>query len=338
MENKKILVTGGTGFIGSHLVETLLSQGRSVTVLVLPKSREKIEDDNLRIIRNKGVKIVYGDLRDYSSLLPAIRGVETVFHLGGISRPMNISPQEYHDHNVLGTKNILEAASKQHIKKFIHVSTVSVLGISPNGKPLKETDFEIESADYGITKLKGETLALHYHSNGRLSVVVIRPSLVYGPRCEVRKVIFKFVKLGLFPLFNNGKAKMEFCYMENLIQALLLAESNHKAVGEVFNITDGQSYTIKQITSAIATELGVKPPSIHLPTKLGVALGYLSEIGSSLIGTYPPFSSSAADWMSSDKNVYDCSKAKSILGYKPKVSLSQGISETVSWYKIKKLL
>ncbi|MFC1700110.1 NAD-dependent epimerase/dehydratase family protein [Patescibacteria group bacterium] len=333
-----VLVTGGTGFIGSHLVERLLDQGRKVRVLALKRHIDSISVENEEILRSKGAEIVYGDLFDIKTLKRITKDVDTVFHLAGISRPMKILSKIYYDTNVSGTKNILETFKDTKLKRFVHVSTVSVLGLSPDGHPLKEDEFQYEDLKYAMSKREGEWIALNYHFKHRVPVVVIRPSLVYGPRCMVRLVMFKFVKQGLFPLFNNGKAKMEFTYVDNVVDAILLAEKKKNIIGEVFNITDGQSYRIKKVLNTIAEELGVKKPSVNIPYWLGKNLGYISEFLSKIFGIYPPFSRTAADWMSKDVNVYDCSKARRVLGYSPKVSLREGVKRSIEWYKDKGVL
>lgn len=335
---KHVLVTGGAGFIGSHMADTLIAQKRHVKVLVRKRPYNNIERDYLNNLKKNGAELVYGDLRQLPTLHKATSGVECIFHLGAVSRPMRILSKEYYDNSALGTKNILMAAKGAKIKKFIHVSTVSVLGVSPDGHPLGEDDYQPTDLTYATSKLVGEKLALEYCNAYKIPVVVIRPCLTYGPRCSVRLVMFKFIKKRLFPLFNEGSAKMEFLYIDNVIQALLLAESNHNIHGEIFNITNGRSYSLKEVTRTIAAELGVPSPSLSIPTELGVFLGYVSEFISAIAGVYPPFSRSAADWMSCDRNVYDCTKAKKYLGYKPTVSLREGIRRSIAWYRQYNLL
>lgn len=333
-----VLVTGGTGFIGSHLVEKLLEQGRQVRVLALKKPFGPIEVENLKIIKEKGAKVVYGDLRDPQSLRPAVEGVSSIFHSAAISRPMRISTRLYYQVNRDGTKNILEAAREAGVKKFVHISSVSVLGGSPDGHPLSEEEYQPEVSHYALSKKEGENLALRYYWQYGLPVVVIRPCLIYGPRCLVRLIMFRYVKKGLFPIFNGGRAKMEFCYVKNLVEAILLAEKNDDVVGEVFNITDGQSYEIGEVLRTIAGELNVRPPFLRIPVWMGKAAGYGMEGISKVIGIYPPFSRTAAKWMSKTGSVYDCSQAKKLLGYNPPYSLREGIKETIDWYKEKGLL
>ena len=319
MPRKITLVTGATGFIGSHLVDYLLkNSSKPIKVLVLKKQK---------------VQIVYGDIRNKKSLKKLMDGVNLVYHLAAISRPMNVDTSVYYDTNVKGTLNLLELLKNKKIKRFVHVSTVSVLGLSPDGHPLKEDEFQEEKMDYGLSKRQGEQDALKYSKKHNIPIAVIRPCLMYGPRCEVRRIMFKYTKKGIFPLIDNGKAKMEFCYVANLIQALVEASHNKKAVGEVFNITDGQAYSIKKVLNTIADEYEVSRPKINLPYGIAKVLGICSEFASKIAGIHPPFSRTAADWMSNDVNVYDCSKAKKILNYKPAISLREGVRRSIEWYE-----
>lgn len=328
-----VLVTGGTGFIGSHLVEALLDRGRQVSVLVLKNPWEPLEKENLKIIKKKGAKIIYGDITNQKSLIPAVENVDTIFHLAAISRPMRVPDSLYYQVNRDGTKNVLEAAQEANVKKFVYVSTVSVLGGSPDGHPLTEEEYQPEVSHYALSKKEGEHLTLQFYWQHGLPVTIVRPCLIYGPRCEVRLIMFKYVQRGLFPLFKNGRAKMEFCYVGNLVDALLRAESSKKAVGEIFNITDGESYEIKKVLTTIAQELDARSPFLSLPVWAGKLAGLSMEGVSKVMGVYPPFSRTAADWMSRSESVYDCSKAKKVLGYKPQISLQEGVRRTVKWYR-----
>jgi nucleoside-diphosphate-sugar epimerase len=330
-----VLVTGGSGFIGSHLVESLLDEGRRVKVLALKKPIEPIEEENLKVIKKKGAEIAYGDLRDKESLMPAVKGVDVVFHLAAISRPMRIPTRMYYEVNRDGTKNLLEAAHRADVQKFVHTSTVSVLGGSPDGHPLTAEEYQPTVQHYGLSKKEGEHLTLRYFWQRGLPVTVIRPCLTYGPRCLVRLIMFKYVQRGLFPLFNHGEAKMEFCYVDNLVQAIRSAEKTNSARGEVFNVTDGRSYKIREVLTTIAEELGVRPPFVNLPIWAGKLAGLGMEGISKILGTHPPFSRTATDWMSRSEIVYDCGKAKKMLGYDPKVSLRKGVRQTIEWYREK---
>ena len=335
---RKILITGGTGFVGSHLVEELIRQDNEITILAMQNPIENIEVENLELLRNKGAKVFFGDLRSVETLNDAVQGNDIVIHLAGISRPMNIPKQMYYDINEVGTINLFNVCNKYKIKKIVHVSSVSVLGLSPNGVPLKEDHYhDLHGDDYGMSKLLGERAALDLGGDYGIPITVIRPSLVYGPRCVVRNIMFKFVKKRLFPLFGNGKAKMEFCYVDNLVGALV-ESIDDKYNGEIFNITDGKPYTISEVLNTIADNLEVQRPFLKLPVWFGKAIGIMAEMLFKLIGKYPPFSRTAAEWMSKDVNVYSCDKAVTEMNYTPKVSLNEGIVRSIKWYRGKGLL
>lgn len=335
---KYTLVTGGTGFIGTHLVKALLKDNRTVRVLALEDTPEKIELETEATLMEMGAQIVHGDLYDGKSLIRAAENVDVVYHLGSVSRPKRIPPGKYYDINILGTRNLLKSIEKNNLKRFIHVSTVSVLGLSPDGKPLAEEDYQYSSLEYGTTKRESEQIAIIFGYRHKVPVVVIRPSLVYGPGSLVRKIMFSCVQYGVFPLFNQGEAEMEFLYVENLVQALLLAEKKKDAVGETFNITDGCPYKISRVIETMAKELNVNFKGRPIPIPMGVLTGIITEMLGKIMGFHPPFSRSAVDWMSKNRNVYSCEKAKQILGYNPGIDLSEGIRRTVSWYKERGLL
>ena len=335
---KYTLVTGGTGFIGTHLVKALLKDNKAVRVLALENTSEKLELETEANLKELGAQIVHGNLYDSNSLIRAAKNVDVVYHLGSVSRPKRIPSGKYYDVNILGTRNLLKSIAKNNLSRFIHVSTVSVLGLSPDGKPLAEEDYQYSNLEYGTTKRESEQIAIIFGYKQKIPVVVIRPSLVYGPGSLVRKIMFSCVKYGMFPLFNKGEAKMEFLYVENLVQALLLAEKKKEAIGETFNITDGCSYKISLIVETMAKELNVNHKGRPMPIALGVLAGVFIEVLGKILGFHPPFSRSAVDWMSRNRNVYSCEKAKQILGYNPGIDLSEGIRRTVAWYNEKRLL
>ena len=286
---KRILITGGTGFIGSHLAEKLIAEGYEITILALRNIVEDIEAENLKLLKNLGVKIVFGDLRHIKTLEKAVEGNDVVIHLAVISRPMNIPRHLYYDINEKGTINLIKICNEYKIKKVVHVSSVSVLGLSPDGIPLKEDNYQsLVGDDYGLSKLKGEQAAIKLATKYKIPFTVIRPALVYGPRCIVRNIIFKFVQKRLFPLFGDGEAKMEFCYVENLVSALISA-MRPKYNGEIFNITDGNPYKISEVLNVIADNLKVNRPSINLPVWLGKFIGLTTEVFFKMLGKSPPF-------------------------------------------------
>lgn len=335
----KILITGASGFIGSHLAKRLLKEGYTdITSTLLPNTSDKYERENCLALKELGIKFVECDIRNIKEVARIVKEKDVIFHLAAISRPMHIEKEEYYRTNLVGTYNFLESIKDKKATKLIHISTVSVLGVSKNGRPLLEEEFQKEKNDYGLSKRYAENLVQIYHNNYDIHSIIIRPCLMYGPGCITRSIVFKAVEMGLFPLINNGAGKIEFCYIDNLIDLVMNSYKNEKAIGQIFNVTDGQSYSLRHILYSIADSLSVKRPFISIPYMLAKTGGIFMEIISKIIGIHPPFSRTAADWMSKDINVYDCSKAIEILNYSPNVSLNDGIRETISWYKKKNIL
>ena len=336
----KILVTGATGLIGSHLTERLIAQDKQIRILVMENLLQEIERQTLDELKKRDIEIIYGDLQNKESLKPALKDINTIFHCAAISRPMNIPKKMYYDINTQGTRNLLEACLGENIEKYIHISAISVLGVSPDGHPLKEDEYQPEKFldDYDLSKKQAEKIVLDFCKHQKLPAAILRPPMVYGPRCIARLIMFKYVKKQILPLFRKGKGYMEFCYIDNLIDGILLAASSPKAIGQIYNLSDEKAYQMREVIGTMAKELGVGLCPIPAPVMPAKALGYLMEATGKIFGFYHPFSHHVVDWMSYDRCVYDISKAKQELGYHPRISLEEGIKRSIEWYRDKGLI
>ncbi len=331
----RVLITGASGFIGSHLTEELLK--KKVKIRVLVKDRTKI--DNLKDAFKEKInliEIVEGNLLNKNSLLKALKNVSKVYHLAAIGRPMNIPKNIYFDVNVTGTKNLIEACKRRGVKKIVHISSMSVFGFSRDGKPLTEKSPKLPVSYYGKSKKEGEEIALELCKKNKIKIVVVRPPMVFGPRDFQFYKLFKAVNMGFFPLLKEGKAKIEFCYVKNLVNGILLADKKGKNL-EAYNITDGCSYTIKEVIEEIAKAERKKVIFIHIPVFVMRALGGITEKIYGFLNKTPPFNSNTAEWMSKD-NLIDIRKAQKELNYKRVIPLEESIKETVDWYKNKNML
>lgn len=207
----KVLVTGGTGFIGSHLVDLLVEKNYNVRVLVRkgdvhPAYDDKVNQEILEHEKNLGVEIVYGNLLDKKSLEKACEGIDIIYHLAAIARQYEGLPtQVYYDINTFGTKNLLDACLKNKVKRFVYTSTKDACGPSLDGKPLTEKTILHPVIVYGKSKLGGEILSLYYYKKFGLPVTIIRPPLIYGERYPLLARYFRTVKKGIFPIFGSGK-------------------------------------------------------------------------------------------------------------------------------------
>jgi len=320
----KILVTGGTGFIGSHLVEKLVLEGHQARVL-------DWGEHNIRYLKKlEGMEFIEGDLRNKGTLEKALKDVEVVYHLASIHLAVGVSDQEYREVNVGGTEKILEACLKRNLKRFVHCSSVGVLGNIDN-PPADETYPYNPDTIYEKTKAEGEKVALGYFEKG-IPVVVARPVWVYGPRCPRTLRLFKALKKGRFPFFGNGQTLRHPVYVSDFIRGLELCADIKEAVGQVYIIGDEKAVTVEQLISAFARALGVKTPTVHFPASPMRALGFLVETICKKIGVEPPFSRRSMDFFTKNYS-FDISKAEKELNYKPKVSLDEGLRMSLEWFK-----
>lgn len=330
-----ILITGASGFIGSHLTEELVKRKEKVRVLVRNLDELGNLNDFQEEIKNK-IDIVEGDLLDTTYLIKALNGVDKVFHLAAISRPMNIPKEKYFDVNLNGTRNLMEACKKQKIKKVIHISSMSVFGFSRNTSPLTEKSPKLPVSYYGESKKRGEEFARDFCKKNKIKLVVIRPPMVFGPRDFQFLKLFRLINTGCFPLLKKGEAKLEFCYVKNLVNGILLADKYGKNL-EDYNISDGETYTIKEVFEKIAEAENKKLFPFSIPIWTVKTSGLFIEKFFLIFNKKAPFNSGTAEWMSKD-NVIDINKAKKELKYKRLIPLEESIKETVKWYKERKLL
>ena len=334
----KVLVTGGAGFIGSHLVDELAADGIAVRSFI------KLGDDVSNLSESKS-EVVSGDIRDIGSLKQAMEGIETVYHLAAISRyDLNVPEDEYQSVNVEGTRNVLNCAEETGVKCVLFTATIEAVGLSEKGDPLTEESPPCPRNIYGVTKQDAEDLVTSYSSSTGMKTVVVRPPMTYGPREMILcSRLFKVIQRGLYPLVGSGEALTEFCYVKNQVQGIRLAAEKGRS-GEVYFISDEKSYMIKDVIKAIARELDVKVVTPHLPIPLALAIGLAFEILSKIFRFYPfvipqtgrpPFSRKTVKWTSESKLYCDISKARRELGYSPEFSQEEGIRETVAWYRAK---
>lgn len=332
----KILVTGATGFIGSHLAEKLVKEGHAVRALVRGRARDGPYLEGLKVLERLNIRIVRGDLLDKKSLEDAVKGVDAVFHLAAIARPMAIPNEEYFRINEEGTRNLMEACRVNKVKKVVCMSSVSAVGPSRDGRPVNEKSENRPMDTYGWSKLAAEKVILDYIKNHSMHIIVLRPPMVFGPRDREMLRFFRMIKKRVFPI-KYGKGYMEFLYVENLVDAAILAMKRGKK-GEVYHINNGKSYRLREIVEAIAEAEGVKLLPIKLPNWSFVLIGAAVQLAGKLFRFHPPFSSSTVTWMTKSFWYSDSSKAQRELGYKPKFSLKEGVRKTVEYYSEKGLI
>ena len=321
----KILVTGGTGFTGKALVLRLLKDGHRVVAM---DYKEGLKTEELR---KAGAEVIIGSVTDKNIVNRAMKGVEIVQHLAAAFREMNVPNQFYWDVNVGGTKNVLEAALNERVKKLIYCSTCGVHGNIDN--PPGGEDAPIQPADYyQKTKYEAEPIVLDYFKKG-LKTVIIRPAAIYGPGDPERFfMIFKRVAKGSFPMFGNGKTLYHPLYIDNLVDALVLAQEPGKGDGQAYLIADEEFFGIEEIVKRVAKALGVDVRIPHYPVLPVVIAGHICEKICKPFRITPPIFPRRVDWYRQNR-AFKIDKAKRDLGYKPHVGIDEGLKATADWYR-----
>lgn len=318
----KLAVTGGSGFVGNHLVEKLVLAGHRIKVLVRKTS-------NAELLEKLGVEFVYGDVVDKESIESLVNDVDVVYHVA--AKVYAGSKDEFWNVNLKGTENILDACLNRGLSRFVHVSTVGVTGSIEN-PPGDESSPYHPTSSYDRSKCEAEKTALRYHREHGMPVTIVRAPVLYGPGNMHILRLYKWIQSGSFRLIGSMTNLMHPCYIENFLQGITLAAEKPKAIGEIYIIGDEKPLTWIEYATTIAEVMGVNPPKRHVPISMMKIVAYLSEFKSWMFGGEPFFSSWYLDELT--KNfAYDISKAKKDLGYNPEISLIEGISRAVDWYR-----
>lgn len=326
---KRVLVTGGTGFIGSHLVELLLEKGFAVACLVRDPHRP-------HWLRGLNVDVVQGDCSKPESLVPAVRDASIVFHLAGLTKAMHT--RDYYLVNHLGTRNILEACARHNpaIRKFVLVSSLAAAGPGQNGRPVRDTDVPRPVSDYGKSKLLAEEEALRFKNE--LPVVILRPSAVYGPRDRDMYELFRWAARGLTLELSGGERYINPCYVKDLAAAVLLAAEKETPNGSRYFIAENRSYSWSEFRNALLIAGGVRALNIKVPYAAAYLIGLASEFGS-LITSKPALTNRQKVREASQKHwVCDLTRTENELGFKAQHTLQKGLEITWKWYRDNKWL
>ena len=321
----KILVTGGTGFTGKALVRRLLDEGHQVVALDYKKGLKTEE------LKNWGAEVVIGSVTDKKLVDQCMEGVDVVHHLAAAFRELNVPNSYYHEVNVGGTLNTLEVALSHKVKKFIYCSTCGIHGnidSPPGGEdaPVKPADY------YQSTKYEAEPLVNEFYKKG-MKTVILRPAAIYGPGDPERfYMIFKRVATGTFPMFGSGRTFYHPLYIDNLIDAFMLAMEEDKGNGQAYLIADEEYLEIEELVRKVGRSLGIEVKIKHYPIIPLIIGGHLFEKLCKPFKITPPIFPRRVDWYRQNR-AFKIDKAKKELGYQPRVGIDEGLKRTAEWYK-----
>ena len=321
----KVLVTGGTGFTGKALVRRLLDEGKEVIALDYKEGHKTDE------LRSWGARVVIGSVTDVEVVSKAVVGVDYVQHLAAAFREMDVPNSYYEEVNVGGTRVVLEAAKQAGVKKVVYCSTCGVHGNVDN--PPADENAPINAADYyQQTKYNAEPIAKEYNAKG-LPCSIIRPAAIYGPGDPERfYMIFRRVAKGRFPMFGSGDTYYHPLYIDNLVDALMLAMEPGKGDGEEFLIADEEYLTINDLVSRVGVAMNVDLKITRFPILPLIIAGHVFEKVCKPFKIAPPIFPRRVDWYRQNR-AFNISKAREQLGYNPRVGLDDGLRRTFEWYK-----
>jgi dihydroflavonol-4-reductase len=323
----RVLITGGTGFLGSHLVEALLEEpGVEVFALVRDPSKPRW------LQGVEGVRFIAGDLGNPPSL-PA--GLACVYHLAGLTKTLR--PADYYTVNRDGTANLLRALEGQSERlRFVHLSSMAAIGPSSPGRGVTEDQPPHPVSPYGESKLQAEGEVLKYKN--RFSVILLRAAAIYGPRDEDFLEFFRWIRRGIRPILG-GRKILSLLYVRDAVRACLMAGRPGRPSGEIFNLADPRPCGWEDIGRIAGRLLGKRTVPVYVP----LWSAYLTSLASEGVGRLFGARNSLANvskikQMKPDGWVADVTKARRELGFETIFTLEQGLGETIAWYLWKGLL
>ncbi|HDQ72635.1 MAG TPA: NAD-dependent epimerase/dehydratase family protein [Chloroflexi bacterium] len=320
------LVTGSSGFLGSHLVEALIARGEQVRALVRPTSQTAH-------LENLGVELAYSDLSDAASLETALQAIDRVYHCAALAADWG-TWEAFRAANVTGVENLMAAALGADVSKIVHVSTTDVYG-HPDYPADESAPFRLRGWPYGDTKIEGERIVWNYYRQHGLPVTVVRPVNVYGPRSTTFVMeIVDLLKQGGMIHIGRSKKPAGLTYVTNVVDVICRAADSDESVGQAYNACDGSNVTWRQYVDRLAEIVGVPSPRIVIPHRLAYLLGWGMEKTYRMlrIDSRPLLTRMTADVFSTDQG-FPIEKARRELGYEPKIDFDEGMRRVEAWLR-----
>ncbi|MCA9728646.1 MAG: NAD-dependent epimerase/dehydratase family protein [Candidatus Eisenbacteria bacterium] len=326
----RVLLTGASGFVGSHVAETLLRQGYRVRALVRRSSK-------LRWLRGLSLEIAYGDVTDKASLAGACIGVQSVFHFGALTEAR--SELEFQEVNEIGTRNLAESLAERGDPGgfFVYCSSLAAGGpaIATQSQPLPhrtEDDPDTPITPYGRSKLAGELRLFEVaQSSGKFRAVVLRPPTVYGPRDSDVLLLFRLVKNGVLPLPAPESARLSLIHVADLVQATLAVARSD--VRGVYYVSDGEEHTWVSVGQLAGQIMHVSPRLVSIPSWVSMSVAALAETGAKVIGKTALLNRGRVRDMRQPHWVCSPARAMRDWGFQPQILLEDGLHETLNWYR-----
>ena len=322
----KVLVTGGTGFIGFHLVQTLLRENHEITCLIR-------ETSNTRWLDSLGnIRYIQGELLQPETLSAAVQGQDWVFHLAGAVTA--VTRAQYIRINHGGTRNLVQAIARHNtsLQKFVYVSSLAAGGPATPGQPRTEDMPNRPVTHYGESKLLAEQMLQEYA--GTLPLTILRPPVVYGPLDVGVLTFFQLVNKGWQIRFTGAPLYLSLIYVQDLVEALIRLAETPRSIGEYYYISDGSPYSMSQIQEVLAVELGTSPRTLPVPRFLAYVPALISELYIKVTRKPSFLNFQKVKEMTQPGWVCSSEKLQRHLGYIAQYPLETGVHQTAKWYRM----
>jgi len=319
-----VLVTGATGFTGGHLARALAARGDTVRALV--RDPRRATD-----LTTAGIELATGDLTDRAALDRAARGVEVIYHIAAIYRQAGLPDAAYRAVNAAAVRSVVEAAANGGARRVVHCSTVGVHGDIEH-PPANETAPLRPGDIYQVTKVEGEAIARAAAEDTGVEVTIVRPTGIYGPGDRRLLKLFRGVARRRFVVLGDGKIYYHLTYVDDLVEGFRLCAEVPTAAGRTYILAGGEVTTLEELIARVAQVAKVPPPRLHLPVWPFWTAGAICEAICTPLAIEPPIYRRRVDFFTKSR-AFDISRARTELGFAPKVGLNEGIRRTLDWYR-----
>ena len=321
-----VLVTGGTGFLGSVLVHALVARGETVRVLARSTS-------DLSVLDGLDVEVVHGDVLQPETLSAATEGVDVVYHLAGMLGRFGVPYSAYHALHVDGTCNMLRACAGRTLRRFVYCSSPGMLGaVAPGDPPRDETSAHHPTGFYERSKSAAEKAALPLATELALPLVIVRPEFVYGRGDRHVVGLFRTIQQGRFFYIGSGETVCHPSYIDDVVAGLLACATENARPGEAYHICGPRPVSFCELAGAIAAALGVRAPRLRLPTWPVRAGAWGAELAGRTLGIAPPMTLETVRFFT-ESRAFSIDKARRELGWSPEIEIAEGARRSVAWYR-----
>lgn len=328
-DQRRVAVTGATGFVGAVLCRKLIESGYAVRAIYRDPAK-------LEALRNLEVETFEGDVTNSDAMHAAFEGIDTVYHVAALFRQQGVPDSAFWDTNVEGVRNVLQAAEAKGVRRIVHCSTVGVHSNIPS-PPADESEEYRPGDIYQETKCEGEKLALQWFREGRIDGCVVRPAMIWGPGDSRTLKLFRGIARRRMPIIGSGKIQLHWVFVDDVAQGLILAGESDRSTGEAYIIAGQSPVDISDLFGLIAEHAGVKPLSIRIPALPVQIVGEIVERICRPFGIEPPIYRRRVDFFTKTR-AFDWTKARTQLGYSPGQSLDEEVRQIIHSYKAQQLI